>query len=83
MDASCGVSVAPLLPLCRSELRHSFTNHMAEGIGRWPVEGMITEDELEPEGVLTRILHARALLVRPLLQRRSHPGAWPRAAVGE
>ena len=38
--------------------------------------GMITEPELEREGVLTRTLYARALLVRPLLQRRSHSGAW-------
>ena len=33
--------------------------------------GMVTETELEREGVLTRALHSRALVVKPLLQR--HP----------
>jgi len=33
--------------------------------------GMVTETELEREGVLTRTLHARALVVKPLGQRPS------------
>ncbi len=31
--------------------------------------GMVTESELEREGVLTRTLHSRALIVKPLGQR--------------
>ncbi len=31
--------------------------------------GMVTETELEREGVLTRTLHSRALIVKPLGQR--------------
>ncbi len=31
--------------------------------------GMVTETELERSGVLTRSLHSRALIVRPLGQR--------------
>ncbi len=31
--------------------------------------GMVTETELEREGILTRTLHARALVVKPLGQR--------------
>ena len=37
--------------------------------------GMVTETELERAGVLTRSLHSRALIVKPLGQRRSHTGA--------
>ena len=37
--------------------------------------GMVTETELERSGVLTRSLHSRALIVKPLGQRRSHTGA--------
>src|SRR5712692_1735187 len=33
--------------------------------------GMVTETELEREGVLTRALHSRALVVKTLLQRHS------------
>jgi hypothetical protein len=31
--------------------------------------GMVTETELEREGVLTKVLHSRALIVKPLGQR--------------
>jgi hypothetical protein len=45
--------------------------------------GMVTETELERAGVLTRSLQSRALIVKPLGQRRTHTGAWPRGAVGK
>jgi len=35
---------------------------------------MVTERELEREGVLTRSLHVRALMVKPLLSRRPQTG---------
>ena len=36
--------------------------------------GMVTDTELEREGVLTRSLHSRALIVKPLGQRPPAPG---------
>lgn len=36
--------------------------------------GMVTEGELEREGVLTRALHSRALVVKPLGQRPLRAG---------
>ncbi len=36
--------------------------------------GMVTETELEREGVLTRSLHSRALIVKPLGQRPAGAG---------
>jgi len=36
--------------------------------------GMVTETELEREGVLTRSLHSRALIVKPLGQRQVGTG---------
>ena len=44
---------------------------LASGFGRQTgvPAGMVTETELEGAGVLTRSLHSRALIVKPLGQR--------------
>src|SRR2546425_6734320 len=39
--------------------------------------GMVTETELEREGVMTRALQSRALVVKPLLQRHSERAREP------
>jgi hypothetical protein len=43
--------------------------------------GMVTETELERSGVLTRSLHSRALIVKPLELRSLRAGLGPRRSL--